>query len=222
MKKLFLTLFVLLAAVSGFASGAAGYWAANSSMPVNNVSSPVLRSAVVSPLAAGAGHVAGGTTANLIAGQNLGDAFANSFDGIGKSMAIGGAIGVASTIGVSYASKVSPWTGKEIADKGGGNTFRYMTEGELKAIQETGLLRGGREGETFWTKDLYKSAAKAQNRLALPNAPKLRVEFEILNDPTLLQNGTKVLPANGMIGGGAEFMTLDPVKVKLINWQPLK
>ncbi len=97
-----------------------------------------------------------------------------------------------------------------------------MTEGELKAIQKTGMLRGGRPGETYFTKDLYKSAANAQNRLSLPNTPTLRVEFEILNYPTLLQNGTKVLPANGMIGGGAEFMTLDPVKIRLINWQSLR
>jgi hypothetical protein len=71
--------------------------------------SPVLRSAVVSPLASGAGHVAGGTTANLFAGQDLGEAFLNSFDGIGKNMAFGGALGIATTIGVSYANKVSQW-----------------------------------------------------------------------------------------------------------------
>ena len=106
--------------------------------------------------------------------------------------------------------------------KKGGNAFRYISEGELKAIQETGLLRGGRPGETFFTKDLYKTAAKAQNRLALPTSPSLRVEFQILNNPTLLRNGTKVLPTYGMMGKGSEFMTLDFVKVKIINWQPLK
>jgi hypothetical protein len=108
------------------------------------------------------------------------------------------------------------------AAKGGGNAFRYMSQAELEAVQSTGLLRGGRAGETFFTKDLYKSAASAQNRLALPSSPMLRVEFQILNNPTLLRNGTKVLPANGMMGKGAEFMTLDPVKVRLINWQPLR
>jgi RHS repeat-associated protein len=108
------------------------------------------------------------------------------------------------------------------AAKGGGNAFRYMSEAELEAVQSTGLLRGGRAGETFFTKDLFKSAASAQNRLALPSSPALRVEFQILNNPTLLRNGTKVLPANGMMGRGAEFMTLDPVKVRLINWQPLR
>jgi len=100
--------------VSGFAGGAAGYWAANSSMLVNGISSPVLRSAVVSPLAAGAGHIAGGTTAGLIQGQSFNEAFASSFNGLGQSMAFGAAIGVASTIGVSYANKISPWTGKPL------------------------------------------------------------------------------------------------------------
>jgi hypothetical protein len=100
--------------VAGFAGGSAGYAASNASVVVNGISSPALRSAVVSPLAAGAGHIAGGTTANLIAGQNLGDAFTNSFEGLGKSMAIGGAIGVATTVGVSYANGVSPWTGNPL------------------------------------------------------------------------------------------------------------
>jgi len=109
-----------------------------------------------------------------------------------------------------------------VAAKGGGNAFRYMSQAELKAIQETGYLRGGLSGETYFTKDLYKSAAKAQSRLSLGSSPALRVEFEILNNPTLLRNGTKVLPANGMIGRGAEFMTTDLVKVRLINWQPFR
>jgi RHS repeat-associated protein len=99
---------------AGFAGGSAGYWASNASFLVNGVSSPIARSAIVSPLAAGAGHIAGGTTANLIAGQNLGDAFANSFQGIEKSMAIGGAIGVATTTATSLASGVNPLNGKNM------------------------------------------------------------------------------------------------------------
>lgn len=52
--------------------------------------------------------------------------------------------------------------------------------------------------------------------------PTLRVEFKILNNPTMRLNGSKVLPDFGMPGKGAEFMTTDPVKVRLINWQPLR
>jgi len=133
----------------------------------------------------------------------------------------GGLLGLGSmlpVIGKTFeATKIARY-----AAKTGGNAFRYMSQAELEAVQSTGLLRGGRAGETFFTKDLFKSAASAQNRLALPSSPALRVEFQILNNPTLLRNGTKILPANGMMGRGAEFMTLDPVKVRLINWQPLR
>jgi hypothetical protein len=110
---------------------------------VNGISSPALRSAVVSPLAAGAGHIAGGTTANLIAGQNLGDAFANSFEGLGKSMAIGGAIGVAATIGVSYANGINPWTGKalntkteNISTKAYNHEYEYDERVRMRATQD--------------------------------------------------------------------------------------
>jgi len=109
--------------------------------------------------------------------------------------------------------------------KAGGDAFRYLSQAELNAIREgagKGFLRGGLPEETYFTKGLYKSAAKAQSRLSLGAPPALRVEFEILNNPTLLRNGTKVLPADGMLGRGAEFMTTDPVRVRLINWQPLR
>ncbi|MDH6344169.1 RHS repeat-associated protein [Parabacteroides sp. PFB2-12] len=101
----------VIGGVAGAASTSVGYWASTASFTINGIDSPVLRSVVVSPLASGAGHVAGGTTVNLLKNQPLGEAFANSFDGIGQSMAIGTAMGVATTIGVSYASGVNPWTG---------------------------------------------------------------------------------------------------------------
>jgi hypothetical protein len=99
--------------------------------------------------------------------------------------------------------------------------FRYVTESEIKAIKETGMLRGGRPGETFFTKDIYKIGAHAQERLALPNTPTYRIEFRITNNPNLLRNGTKVKPDFSQPGKGAEFMTTDPVHVDLINIQPL-
>jgi len=74
----------------------------------------------------------------------------------------------------------------------------------------------------FFPEVIYKSASKVQQRLALPNSPTLRVEFEITNSPKFLLNGTKVKPAYNMMGGGSEFMTNDPVGVRLINWQPLR
>jgi hypothetical protein len=76
-------------------------------------------------LAAGAGHVAGGTTAGLLQGQSLDEAFANSFDGIGGSMAIGLGIGVATTVGVSYANGISPWTGKAMSPSNQQNAIEW-------------------------------------------------------------------------------------------------
>ena len=100
--------------------------------------------------------------------------------------------------------------------------YRYVTEGEVKAIEKTGMLRGGNPGETFFTKDLYKSGASAQSRLSLPNTPTHRVEFQLTENVNLLRNGSKVDPAFNQVGKGAEFMTTEPVKVRIINVQKLK
>ncbi|AVQ13037.1 Uncharacterized protein XB16_2733 [Leptospira santarosai] len=66
------------------------------------------------------------------------------------------------------------------------------------------------------------SRCKVQERLSLESKPTHRVEFEALNNPKLKLNGTKVESFNGQPGKGSEFMTTDPVKVKLINVQPLR
>ena len=115
MSVILLFVFLLSVVAKSAASAGVGYGASNLCLSINGFnigSSPLLKSVIVSPLAAGAGHVAGGTTANLFAGQNLEDAFLNSFDGIGKSMAIGGAIGVSSTLGTCFATKTNPINGK--------------------------------------------------------------------------------------------------------------
>ena len=101
-------------AVAGFAGSAAGSWAANSNVLVNSINSPLARSAIASPLSSMAGHVAGGTTYNLFDGQNFGDAFNNSFDGIWRSAAIGGAVGVAATVATCYANGINPINGNRL------------------------------------------------------------------------------------------------------------
>ena len=121
-----------------------------------------------------------------------------------------------------YASNFNAFNQYLSAAKGSGNAFRYVSQGEIGAIKNTGLLRGGRAGETYFTKDLYKSGLKAQQRLSLGSTPTHRIEFQILNRPTLLRNGTKVTPIPGQPGLGSEFMTLDPVRIRLINVQPLR
>lgn len=109
----------MVGALSGAASGATGYYAQNIPIKVQGISikSPILKSAIASPLFASAGHVVGGTAYGLCNGHSFKTSFKNSLDGIWKSMAINGAIGVASTAGICYVNKVNPWTGREIYPK---------------------------------------------------------------------------------------------------------
>ena len=104
---------------------------------------------------------------------------------------------------------------------GGRSFYRYMVPGELEAVRQTGFLRGGRPGDTFWTDEAFTSAAEAQNRLALPSPPELRVRFIILNSPTLIRDGSIVDPAFGGQGGGREWASPDQVQVEILDVQPL-
>ena len=111
---------------------------------------------------------------------------------------------------------------------GGSNTsinnnkrlYRVMSEGELEAVKSTGMLRGGREGTTYFTDSYFRNANKAKSRLALPEKPSYIVEFEIKNNPNI-SGGTKVQPAFGEVGGGREYFTDDIVEVDIINYQKM-
>jgi hypothetical protein len=96
-----------------------------------------------------------------------------------------------------------------------------MVPGELEAVRETGFLRGGRPGDTFWTDAELTSAAEVPDKLALPTPPELRVRFVILNNPTLVRDGSIVEPAFGGQGGGREWASPDPVQVEILDVQPL-
>ena len=104
-------------AVAGLAGGAAGYWASNSSMLVNNINSPILRSMAVAPIAATAGHIAGGTSYGLFQGMDFYSAYKASFNGLGRSVLIATALSVASTTGVSLANGINPVNGRQFEPK---------------------------------------------------------------------------------------------------------
>ena len=50
--------------------------------------------------------------------------------------------------------------------------YRYMSEKEAGVVEEEGLLRGGRPGQTYWTDERYGTAAEAKSRLALKAPPR--------------------------------------------------
>ena len=96
--------------------------------------------------------------------------------------------------------------------------YRVMSEVELNAIKETGFLRGGWEGKTYFTDSYFTSATTAKSRLSLEYEPKYIVEFKIKNSPNV-QGGTKVAPKYGEIGKGKEYYTVDKVEVEIVNYQ---
>lgn len=95
--------------------------------------------------------------------------------------------------------------------------YRYMSQAEAEAVESTGLLRGGRPGNHYWTDTRYTTAREAKAYLALEYHPEIRTRFRITNDPGLLKNGTRVQPDNQEPGGGREWMSEDPVEVEVID-----
>ncbi|MBQ9200710.1 MAG: hypothetical protein IJ141_11090, partial [Lachnospiraceae bacterium] len=123
------------------------------------------------------------------------------------------------TGGVSAPENIGA-IGKGGSGLGNKRIYRVMSEAELDAVKDTGMLRGGREGTTFFTDSYYKNASTAKSRLSLPEKPKYIMEFEIENNPKIL-GGTRVEPNFGELGGGREYFTNDLVKVKIINYQKM-
>lgn len=97
---------------------------------------------------------------------------------------------------------------------------RAMSRAELEATQSTGLLRGGREGTHYVSDAVNSTAGRAQQRLALPNTPEVRVTLEVpggtFSPPTRVQPlelpGGRVLP-----GGGMERTATGQVPVRIIR-----
>jgi len=85
-----------------------------------------------------AGHITGGTASGLFKGASLNNAFGNSFDGLGQSMAIGTGIGVASTVGVSFANGINPLNGRPLVTKGN-NLLRPLGLGSTGRTAATNL-----------------------------------------------------------------------------------
>ena len=94
---------------------------------------------------------------------------------------------------------------------------RAMSESELKATQDTGLLRGGRDGTHYASDAVNNDAGRAQQRLALPQKPEVKATMEVpkgkFSDPSRVQ------PANNMPGGGLERTAEGkiPVKIKKVR-----
>jgi hypothetical protein len=97
---------------------------------------------------------------------------------------------------------------------------RAMSRAELDATNKTGLLRGGRAGTHYVSDTVNSTAGRAQQRLALPRSPEIRVTLEV-------KRGTFSVPStvapyrlpNGTIlhGGGTERTAVGEVPVRILR-----
>ncbi len=111
---------------------------------------------------------------------------------------------------------------KVTLEKGSGSKrlYRAMSEQELKAVQETGKLRGGIEGRTYFTDSYFRNANNAQSKLSLPFKPEYIMEFEITNNP-IISGGNSVVAAYNGVGGAREYFSLDAINVDIVNFQKM-
>lgn len=92
---------------------------------------------------------------------------------------------------------------------------RAMSGAELAATRTTELLRGGRSGTHFVSDAVNSSAARARMRLSLGQMPEFRVTLGV--PAGRFSAPSRVLPANGMPGGGMERTATGPIPVQILG-----
>lgn len=111
-----------------------------------------------------------------------------------------------------------------LVTKGGGQTFeRVLSNAELKATQQTGLLRGGKQGENFFTNSASLDAKRAQQRLGLDGPLRdARIRFKITNDVGVTGPRSAAAGRTGTAGGGREFSTTGRTEIEILRIDPLR
>jgi hypothetical protein len=101
---------------------------------------------------------------------------------------------------------------------------RAMSKAELKATEETGLLRGGKVGtikDPHYVSEAVNSDAKrARQRLALGNTPEVKATLEV--PAGKFSPPSEVKPLNKMPGGGTERTATGIVPAKIIKSEPMQ
>ncbi len=102
--------------------------------------------------------------------------------------------------------------------EGGIVVHRWMSRAELAATEGSGMLRGGREGVHYVTDSANSSALRAQQRLALPQTPEVRVTMRVPEG--VFSTPSRVEPAFNMPGGGMERTASGPIPIQIlrIDW----
>lgn len=105
--------------------------------------------------------------------------------------------------------------GFAVAAKETVTVHRWMSKAELKATQETGLLRGGRDGTHYVTDAANADPLRARQRLALDRTPEVRATLEVPS--SALSTSSKVNPKYNMPGGGMERTATGNVPARVIG-----
>ncbi len=132
--------------------------------------------------------------------------FADSWSQEGMQVTIE-AFAVGLSVGLSQALSAGRTSGEVVQ--------RAMSRAELEATQSTGLLRGGREGPHYVSDAVNSSAGRAQQRLALPQAPEVRATLSV--PANTFSSPTRVQPKFNMPGGGSERTGTGSIPVKVLR-----
>ena len=92
---------------------------------------------------------------------------------------------------------------------------RVMSRAELVATESSGLLRGGRSGTHYASDAVNSTAGRAQQRLALPHTPELRVTLEVPSGH--FSPPSRVQPNFNMPGGGMERTAVGNVPARVLR-----
>jgi hypothetical protein len=153
-----------------------------------------------------------------VAGLASGALYATQGDMVGAGLSVAGAVPVIGT--AADTSRIflrARLVGSGAEDAAGGTVTvqRWMSTAELNATQQTGLLRGGRNGTHYVTDAANADPLRARQRLALPQTPEVRVTMEVPAD--VLSAPSKITPAFNMPGGGMERTATGDVPVRIIE-----
>jgi hypothetical protein len=96
---------------------------------------------------------------------------------------------------------------------------RWMSEAELKATEDSLLVRGGRDGTHYVTDSANSDPLRARQRLSLPQTPEVRVDLEVPKG--VFSPPTRVDPDFNMPGGGMERTATGNIPGRVVCvWRP--
>jgi len=133
-----------------------------------------------------------------------------------SSAKAGAAVGAFTGLGFGAERAAASVAEASSSSRGGTEIVqRWMSNAELQATKETGLLRGGREGTHYVTDAANADPLRARQRLALERTPEVRATLEVQRG--LLSGPSKVEPKFSMPGGGAERTATGSVPVRVVG-----